>query len=262
MARFSASLGFMWPGLSLPDAVRAAARADFDGVECHFPYDVPVDAMRRALDETGLPMIGINTPPGDLKAGDFGLAALPARRDEARRGIDAAVAYAAAIGARNVHVMAGKASGPEARACFLANLAHAADAAAAEGIGIVTEPINQRDAPGYFVSEVEAAAAIVREVARPNLRIMFDCYHTQIMQGDLIRRFEAHAGLIGHVQIASVPARAEPDGGEVAFERLLAAIVAAGYAGFVGAEYRPASTAEAGLGWLAGFRAAPGLTPR
>lgn len=261
MIRFSASLEFLWPRLSLPDAVRAAARAGFDGVECHFPYAVPPADLRAALGETGLAMIGINAPPGDLVAGDFGLAAIPGRADEARRAIDEGIAYAAAIGARHLHVMAGRADGLKgARDCYLANLAHAADAAAAAGLGVVIEAINRRDAPGYLVAEVEAAAAVLGELDRPNLRLMFDCYHVQVMQGDVIRRLEALMPLIGHVQIASVPDRAEPDGGELALDRVVRAIGAIGYDGFVGAEYRPASTAEAGLGWLAAFREA--LRPR
>ena len=262
MLQISASLGFMWPHLSHADAVRAAAAAGFDAVECHFPFAEDAAELRAACEAAAMPMLGINTPPGDLAAGDFGLAALPDRRDEALRAIDAAIGYAAAVGARNVHVMAGKpgeASPADAEACFVANLSHAADAAAAAGIGVLIEPINQRDVPGYFLSRLSHAVAILDAVDRPNLRMMFDCYHTQIMEGDLTRRIADVLGRIGHVQIASVPERAEPDRGEVAYERLLGALEAFGYTGFVGAEYRPAVTgpggAEAGLGWLARYRA-------
>jgi hydroxypyruvate isomerase len=146
-----------------------------------------------------------------------------------------------------------RASGPEARATYLDNLAYAATTAAEAGIGILIEPINQRDMPGYFLSEVETAAAIIDEVGADNLGIMFDCYHVQVTQGDLLRRFEAHLPLIHHVQFAAVPSRAEPDHGEVDYRWLLPQLWAAGYDGFAGAEYRPRSSTDDGLRWLDAF---------
>lgn len=250
MTKFSANLGFLWTDLALPDAIRAAAAAGFAAVECHFPYDQDADAVRAALEETGVPMLGLNTVRGDLGAGEFGLSALPGRRDAARAAIDQALDYAARIGARNVHVMAGKAAGDEARATFIQHLTYAADRAGEAGIGILIEPINTRDVPGYHLSRVEDGAEVIAQVNRPNLRLMFDCYHTQIMQGDLTRRIEAHLSVIGHIQIASVPERGAPDGGEVAYDRLIPAIEALGYDGYFGAEYKPAGPTADGLGWL------------
>ncbi|MCV0349470.1 MAG: TIM barrel protein [Nitratireductor sp.] len=249
MQGFSANLGFLWTELSLPDAVRKARAAGFGAVECHWPYAVPAEELRAVLEETGLPLLGLNTRKGD-REGDFGLAALPEREEEARAAIDEAVAYAAAVGARAVHVMAGRVAEDEAaEAAFAANLAHACKAAEPHGITILIEPINHHDVPGYFLSRVEQAAAIIRRVGTSNLKIMFDCYHTQIMQGDLVRRFAAHGDLIGHVQIAAVPSRAEPDEGEICFERLLPAMRAGGYEGFFGAEYKPRAGTDEGLGW-------------
>lgn len=255
--RLSANLGFLWTELELPDAIRAAGRAGFAAVECHGPYEVDPGRVRQALDETGLPMVGLNTPAGP---GENGLAALPGRTDEARAAIDRAITYAGAVGCANVHVMAGRADGPEARSAYVDNLTYAALSGAAAGVGILIEPINQRDMPGYFLSEVELAAEIVGEVAANaapgtdgNVAILFDCYHVQIGQGDLLRRFEAHLPLIGHVQFAAVPSRHEPDQGEIAFRWLLPQLYAAGYDGFVGAEYRPASSTEDGLGWMRVF---------
>ncbi len=247
---FSANLGFLFTELSLPDAIRAAHRAGFEAVECHFPYATPPEEVRAALGETGLPMLGINTVRGDTGKGEFGLSALPGREAEARAAIDRAVDYAHAIGAGAVHVMAGRTGGGEAaEAAFRANLAHACDRA--EGLAILIEPINHRDAPGYHLSTVEHAAEIVGASGRDALRIMFDFYHVQIMQGDLIRRFEAHREAIGHVQIAAVPDRGEPDAGEVHYPNLVAAIRAMGHAAPIGAEYRPRhGSTEAGLGWL------------
>ncbi|WP_226781338.1 hydroxypyruvate isomerase family protein [Oceaniglobus trochenteri] len=251
---FSANLGFLFTELTLPEAIRAAKTAGFAAVECHFPYDVPPADVKAALDETGLPMLGLNTRPGDTASGDFGLAALPSRRDEARQAIEQAVAYGAAIGARNVHVMAGK-IGVAGEATFHENLAFACDLAAGHDIGILIEPINQRDAPGYHLSRVEQAADVIAAVGKPNLRMMFDCYHTQIMQGDLTRRIERHLPLVGHIQIAAVPDRGEPNEGEVNFPALLNSIRALGYTAPIGAEYRPRSgNTHDGLGWLTAYR--------
>ncbi|WEX08726.1 TIM barrel protein [Chelativorans sp. AA-79] len=248
MIRLSANLGFLWSDLPLPDAIRRAKAAGFDAVECHWPYDTDPDGVKAALEETGLPMLGLNTSKGG--AGEFGLSALAGREGEARAAIRDAVEYAAAIEARAVHVMAGLARGDGAAAIFAENLAYACELGAPHGITIFIEPLNARDVPGYLVGTVEEAAAIVERVGRRELKVMFDCYHQQIMGGDLLHRFRRHRGLIGHVQFAAVPSRAEPDEGEVAFDRLLPAIAAEGYDGFFGAEYRPRAATDAGLGWL------------
>ena len=250
MARFSANLGFLWTDLALPDAIRSAATAGFEAVECHFPYEVEPEAVNAALDETGLPMLGLNTIRGDVAAGDFGLSALKGREAEARAAITQAIDYAHATGCRNVHVMAGK--GGDERT-FLSNLAFAAYEARDLNIGVLIEPINHRDAEDYFLSEIEQAAEYVELIGAPNLKIMFDCYHVQIMQGDLVRRLQAHLPHVGHIQIAAAPSRAEPDEGEIAYVRLIPAIDAMGYDGFIGAEYRPRTTTDEGLGWMAAF---------
>ncbi len=250
MTRFSANLGFLWTELPLPEAIRAAARAGFAAVECHFPYAVDPSETLAALTETGLPMLGLNTIRGGT--GDNGLAAIPGREDEARAAIAQAVDYAAAIGARNVHVMAGIAEGPEAHATFVANLRHArALAEAADVPGILIEPLNRRDAPGYFLRTSGQARAIIEEIGDPGLRLMFDCYHTQVTEGDVTRRMTDLLPIIGHVQIAGAPSRAEPDEGELDYRHVLSALDALGWDAPVGAEYRPRTTTEAGLGWMA-----------
>ena len=254
--RFSANLGFLFTDRTLPDAIHAAHTAGFDAVECHFPYDSDPGAVRAALDVTGLTMLGLNTWPGDRAAGDFGLAALPGREAEARAAIAQAVNYAQAIGARAVHVMAGRSDGGAAAgAAFRANLAHACDLAAQHGIDILIEPINLRDVPGYHLAHSAHATEVIAALDRPNLAMMFDCYHLQIMEGDLARRFEALLPLIGHVQIASVPERGAPDRGEVDYRWLLARMADLGWERPVGAEYHPAGgSTEASLGWLDHFR--------
>lgn len=253
MVRLSANLGFLWTELPLTTAIRAAATAGFDAVECHIPYDVDASAVANVLAETGLPMVSINTRPGTGSSGQRGLAAVPGMAEDARRHIDEAIAYASAIGAAQIHVMAGVADGPEARDVFVQNLGYAAPLAATNGVGIVIEPINQLDIPGYFLSEVELAASVIDDVGADNVGIMFDCYHVQIGQGDLLRRFRANLDKISHVQFAAVPSRGEPDQGELDYPWLLNQFEAAGYEGFMGAEYRPADDTESGLGWMRAF---------
>lgn len=251
MPKLSANLGFLFTEYTLPDAIRAAAAAGFDAVECHFPYDVPVDDVRAAMAQTGLPMLGLNTERGNLAAGDFGLAAIAGRETEARALIDQAVAYAAAISAGAVHVMAGKSGGgAQAEATFRANLTYASQQAAPHDLTILIEPINQIDAPGYHISTIEHGAEIIDALGLPNLKLMFDCYHTQIMQGDLTRRLTRYIGLIGHIQIAAVPDRAAPDHGEVNYPEIMRVIDDLGWAGYVGAEYRPGTKTEDTLRWM------------
>lgn len=253
---FSANLGFLYTELNLVDRIYAAKHDGFDALECHFPYDTPAALVKAALNETGLTMLGLNTVPGDVAAGDFGLCALPDRIADARAAIDQAIAYGAEIGALNVHVMAGRTYGAEgAEDAFRANLTYACDAAAKHGLSILIEPINQRDVAGYHLSTVEHARAIIDDLKQPNLRMMFDCYHTQIMQGDLTTRLKTHLPVIGHIQIAAVPDRGEPDQGEVHYINMIRAIRKMGYTAPIGAEYKPrtGSTTD-GLGWLAAFK--------
>lgn len=251
MPRFSANLGFLWTELPLPEAIRAAARAGFHAVECHWPYDVPPADVRAALDETGLPMLGLNTRRG--APGENGLAALPGREDEARAAIDQAIEYGAAIGARNVHVMAGFTSGPAAEATFLANLVHAAERAAGHGMGILIEPLNHYDAPGYFLSTTAHARQILGTLGAHNVWLMFDCYHVQLMEGDISHRLETLLPLIGHIQFAAVPDRGAPDHGELDYAHVFQRIDALGYNAPLGAEYKPGGPTDATLGWLAGL---------
>jgi hydroxypyruvate isomerase len=254
--RYSANLGFLFTDLPLPQAIHAAKDAGFDAVECHFPYDVPAADVATALQETGLAMLGLNTWPGDKAAGDFGLAALTGREDEARAAIAQALDYVIATGTKAVHVMAGRTDGGKrAEATFRANLAHACDLAAAHGITILIEPINTRDVQGYHLSRTDHAQQIIAALGKPNLKLMFDCYHMQIMQGDLATHLRALLPVIGHVQIAAVPDRGEPDQGEVDYRWLMAHLGGLGYSGFVGAEYRPRAGTLSGLGWLNRFRA-------
>ena len=175
--QFSANLGFLWADLRLPDAIRAAKAAGFDAVECHWPYAFDAAEVRAALNETGLRMLGLNTVRGDVAAGENGLSALPGREADARSAIDAALAYAVAIGAANIHVMAGFAEGVKAHETFVENLRYACAVAAVQDVSILIEPLNHYDAPGYFLQTTAQAIDIIAQVAAPNLKLMFDCYH-------------------------------------------------------------------------------------
>lgn len=249
MTKFSANLGFLWTELSLVDAIHAAKRAGFEAVEAHWPYEVPAEDVKTALAATGMTMLGINTVRGNT--GENGLAALPGREGEARAAIDQALDYAAAIGTPNIHVMAGFAHGDEAHTTFTENLAYACSQAASHGITILIEPLNRYDAPGYFLQTATQAKAIIDEVGLPNLKLMFDCYHLQIMGGDICRSLNDLMPIIGHVQFAGVPGRNEPDGGELNYRHIFKHLDELGYAAPLGAEYKPLAGTDAGLGWIA-----------
>lgn len=254
MTLFSANLGFLWANLPLPEAIRAAKRAGFDAVECHWPYDLPAPEVSAALAETGLPMLGLNTRRG--RPGENGLAALPGREAEARAAIDEALAYAHAIGCGTVHVMPGFAEGPAAHRAFLANLEYGCRKAADLGMTLLIEPLNHRDAPGYFLQTSDQAAKIIAELGQRNLRLMFDCYHLQIMEGDLTRRLTTHRDILGHVQIAAVPDRGPPDHGELDYRHICAVLRDLDWVRPLGAEYRSTGPTEETLGWMPALRAA------
>ncbi len=248
--KFSANLGFLWAELSLPEAIHEAKSAGFDAVECHWPYDTPSDDVAQALADTGLPMLGLNTRRGDVEAGENGLAALPERETEARAAIDEALNYASAVDAKKIHVMAGFASGGAAQSVFLSNLTYACTQAAELGIGILIEPLNHYDAPGYFLSTTTQAKGIMESVDATNLQLMFDCYHVQLMEGDLTHRIHDLYPLIGHIQFASVPDRGSPDHGEINYAHVFAEIEKSGWHGPIGAEYKPNGPTADTLEWL------------
>lgn len=248
--KFSANLGFLWTELSLPDAIRAAAEAGFDAVECHWPYETDPQLVHQALIETGLPMLGLNTSRGDLKAGENGLSALPGRETDAQKAIDQAIDYGAQIDARNVHVMAGFAEGEEATKTFLANLRYACRQAGSQGMNILVEPLNKYDAPGYFLKTTQQAVDVIEAVGAKNLKLMFDCYHAQLMEGDLTNLLAKRLPHIGHIQFASVPDRGPPNGGEVNYQHIFQHIEQLGYDAPMGAEYKPSGSTSDSLSWL------------
>lgn len=248
--RFSANLGFLWAELPILDAIRAAKTAGFDAVECHWPFETPAAEVRAVLDETGFQMLGLNTARGDVSSGENGLSALPGRVDDARTAIDEAISYASAIGCEAVHVMAGFASGQDAHKTFVANLRYACEKAAPQGITILIEPLNRYDAPGYFLTTTAQAINLINTVNAPNLKLMFDCYHVQLMEGDLTHKLTNLMPHIGHIQFASVPDRGPPNTGELNYDYIFDAISSLGYNKPLGAEYKPKVPTHETLSWL------------
>ena len=252
----SANLGFLWNDRSLPDAIRAAKKAGFDAVEVHWPYAVDPSEVNAALEATRLPLLGLNTDRGNVANGDNGLSALPGREAEAYKAIDQAVAYALATQARNIHVMAGFSQGAQAENAFVSALEYACAKAAPHGITILIEPLNRYDAPGYFLSTTVHAQEIIERVARDNLKLMFDCYHVQLMEGDISHRLAELKPIIGHIQFARVPDRGPPDGGELNYAHVFDVIRQIGWDAPIGAEYKSVLPTDETLGWMPSARGA------
>ena len=251
MPSFSANLGFLWPNSSLAEAILAAHRSGFDAVECHFPYDEPVDEVCQALEDTGLPMLGLNTIRGSLNAG---LAALPDQVSDARRAIDQAFEYGASIGSRNVHVMAGAISGQEATSTYLDNLRYASDVAEKYNMSVLIEPLNPFDMPGYFLRDTGHACELLETLELANVKLMFDIYHVGRTEGQVIERFNSCLPLIGHVQFASIPDRGPPGHGEIDFDSIFNAIDHSSWRQPLGAEYKVSGSTEDTLGWMRPYK--------
>ncbi|GAC1327198.1 MAG: hydroxypyruvate isomerase family protein [Beijerinckiaceae bacterium] len=252
MVRFSANLGFLWPDRSLLDRIEAAAKAGFKAVELHWPYDVPAAEVRAKCEAHGLTLLGINTVRGNVAAGEFGLGALAGRERDFQEAIDQSIRFCVEAGGNAVHCMAGNV-GPEdrgkARLVFVRNLQEASRKAAVERITLLLEPINPRDAPNYFYSTAGEGASIIEEARCPNIKLMFDCYHVGLSEGDVLAKLRRFFWIIGHVQIAAVPSRAEPDEGELDYRTVFKALETLGYDGWIGCEYKPRGGTDAGLAW-------------
>lgn len=255
--KFSANIGFLWPELSFLERLRAAAEAKFRYVECHFPYDTPAADVAQALKEYNLTMMSLNTRLGFNGPDDFGVAARPGREEEAQGYIDEAIAYANTIGCKNVNVVPGKTG--RLKGCeetFQQNLTLACEKASAKNMNIFVEPINQRSAPNFHCSTMNEVLDTLKAVNKPNLKILFDCFHLQITGGDLLHQFVQAKDHIGHIQFSAVHDRGEPDSGEINYPWLLNEYVTLGWSGCFGAEYQPRTNTAAGLGWLDAYRTA------
>jgi 2-dehydrotetronate isomerase len=262
MPRFAANLSLMYNEHAFLDRF-AAARADgFEAVEYLFPYAFASEDLARRLKDNALSQVLFNAPPGDFAAGERGIACLPGREEEFRSGIPQAIEYALALGCPRIHVMAGIAPigvrRDALRKAYIENLVYAAQQAGRFGLEIMIEPINTRDMPSYFLNRQQEAHDIVSEAGEPNIKVQFDLYHCQIVEGDLeikLRQYLAGGqASVGHIQIAGVPHRHEPDQGEVNFDYLFGVMDELNYPYWIGCEYRPRGGTSAGLDWLRRYR--------
>lgn len=252
MPRFSANLGLLWPDRPLLQRIEAAALAGFRAIEMHWPYDVPAAEVAALARRHKLTILGINTAPGDIARGERGLGAVPGRERDFQATLHQSIDYCIDCGATAIHVMAGNIPVPDrqrARVVFADNLRAAAAEAAAHKLTLLLEPLNPRNNPGYFYSTVTEAASLIEELALPNVKLQFDVYHVAISEGDVLTKLKRYMPIVGNVQIAAVPSRAEPDEGEIAYAAIFAAVDALGYEGWVGCEYVPRGDTDAGLKW-------------
>ena len=260
MPRFAANLSMLYSQHDFLERFSAAKADGFEAVEYLFPYEYDAQVLKQRLSDNGLVQVLFNAPPGDWAAGERGIASLPGREAEFRSGFERALEYAAVLGNHRVHVMAGLLPSEFLRerhhAVYLENLAYAGAAAAKVGVTVLLEPINTRDMPGFFLNRQDQAHAICREVGARNLKVQFDCYHCQIVEGDLATKLLRDFDGIGHIQIAGVPDRHEPDLGELNYGFLFELMDQLGYDGWVGCEYRPKGDTSAGLQWLRDWKAA------
>ena len=252
MPRFAANLSMMFNDVPFLDRFEAAAKAGFTSVEFLFPYDHPAEEVGKRLKANGLTQALFNLPPGNWDAGEKGFAALPERFADLQQSLRTALPYAQATGVKRLHLMAGIADrgDPRAVAAFRKSVTWTAEFFAPHGLDIVLEPINPRNVPGYFLNDFTFAADLIKELKIPNLKLQFDIYHCQIIHGDVTMRLREMMPIIGHVQIASIPSRNEPDGEELNYPFLFAELDRLGYGGFVGCEYNPRGKTTDGLGWF------------
>jgi hydroxypyruvate isomerase len=254
MPRFNANLTMLFTEVPFLQRFARARKAGFEAVEFLFPYEVEKDAVKQALSENRLKQVLFNLPAGDWAAGERGLAILPDRVEEFRRGVASAIEYAEALGCRQINCLSGVV--PEGHSAevlhttFVANLRFAAEELKKHGIKTLIEPINHYDIPGFFLNTVEQADAIINEVGSDNLFIQYDLYHQQRTRGELIATYQRYKSRIAHIQLADNPGRNEPGTGEINYDFVFATLDAAGYDGWIGCEYKPKTTTEEGLGWL------------
>ena len=253
MPRFAANLTMMFTELPFLDRFEAAAKAGFKAVEFLFPYAFEAEQIKRRLDDNGLMLVLHNLPAGNWDAGERGIACHPDRVNEFRAGVSQAISYAQALGVKQLNCLAGKAPAGVAeevlRTTFVENLRYAANALKSSGLRLLIEPINTFDIPGFYLNRTVQAAGILVEVGSDNAFIQYDIYHAQRMEGELAATVQKYLPRIGHIQLADNPGRNEPGTGEINYPFLFAHLDRIGYDGWIGCEYKPAATTEAGLGW-------------
>jgi hydroxypyruvate isomerase len=254
MPKFTANLSMLWPELDVYDRFRAAAEAGFSRVEILFIHALDISRLKQLLRDQHLELVLFDPAPGNFEAGDRGTACNPARADEFRRSMESALQAAGTLGVRRLNVLTGiptpDVTAEVAHRTIVQNFLSVAPLAERAGVSLLVENINPTDFPGYYVTTVECAASIVKDVGHPNVRLQLDQYHVGMVGGDVRTLLRQHLANVEHVQIADVPGRHEPGTGQQPIREFLAELDALGYQGSVGLEYRPSGSTEAALEWL------------
>lgn len=260
MPKFAANLTMMFNEVPFLDRFARAAAAGFGAVEFLFPYAFPAEEIKARLDANRLTLVLCNLPAGDWDAGERGIACIPGREAEFRDGVANAIVYAKTLGVTHINCLAGKtptdADAAAVHRTLISNLRLAAAALGDAGKQLLVEPINDRDVPGFHITRTAQALAVIDEVGGEHVRLQYDVYHAQRMEGELANTLQAYLSRIAHVQIADTPGRHEPGTGEINFGFLFSHLDRIGYAGYVGCEYKPAGVTETGLDWMRRFPSA------
>lgn len=240
------------------DRFAAAAACGFGAVEYMLPYSYRAEELKTRLDSHGLTQVLFNAAVGDWERGDRGIGALPGRESEFRRAVETALDYASALACRRIHVMSGVCPAgtnlDRCRELLVRNLQWAAEAAASAGVTLLLEPLNPFDFPGYVIDRPETARRVIEAVGAANVGLQYDFYHAQMTHGRLLEGLEENWAIIRHIQVSGVPGRHEPDDSqEINFPLVFSTLDALGYEGWVGCEYVPRGTTDAGLGWAAPY---------
>ena len=254
MPRFSANLTMLFTDVDFLDRFERAAQAGFKGVECQFPYQWERDELAEKLDKYGLELVLHNLPAGDFAAGERGIACLPGREGEFQEGVGLAIEYAKALRCPRLNCLVGltpkEVPAEKVHQTLVDNLRFAATALEKEGIPLLVEALNKYDFPGFYLTKTRDVLQLFEEVNHANLRLQYDIYHMQVMEGNLTRTILDNLGRIAHIQLADNPGRHEPGTGEINFTNLFQFIDEAGYTGWLGCEYKPTSVTEDGLEWI------------
>ena len=257
MTKLAANISMMFTEVDFLDRFEVAAKAGFKGVEYLFPYDYPAEQIKEKLDQNALTQVLFDFPAGDWDAGERGIGALPDRVGEFQDGVGTAVEYARVLECERLTVLAGKANSSKTdvtmQQTLINNLKFASNAVADTNTTILLEAINTIDIPGYYVSHTDQSRAAVEAAEADNVKVQYDVYHMQIMEGDVTRAIDSNLDVIGHFQIADNPGRHEPGTGEINYDFLLPHIDSNRYEGWVGCEYIPSGDTSSGLGWAARY---------
>jgi hydroxypyruvate isomerase len=256
--KFAVNLSTIFTEVPFLDRFKKAKEAGFSYVEAQFPYPFEIQEIKANLEKYSLSMVLINLPPGDWARGDRGISIQPSRTDEFKRSVEAGITYASSLQTTHLHCMAGvltnELGAERAREQYMENILYASSQFAHHGLTLLLEPINTFDIPGYFMSTLDQALSIIKEVNRKNIMLQFDFYHIRRIHGNVLATFQESANYIKHIQIADFPDRHQPGTGEINFDRVIENIKDQNYEGFIGLEYIPSGKSEDSFNWLHHFQ--------